>query len=229
MRAWPIPVVVAVTAGLVGPRLVAAPSRPSSEPFAYVPPDGFVERAATSSKVDATGAKAWEPGPAIAGEDAKTRPVVVVHHSKVAMQVDEPSLGKMVAEMPQAFDDCTWVHRRHETRVRADGARVGLIEGDCEREVDLGAVGMPSAKAKVRKLQLVFPENEGTAIATISYPVDQAPRWEPLFEATIDRSKGVATRVPPPPSWQHVAWGLGGLVLGGLAAALVRKKDRDET
>lgn len=228
MRAWPIAVVVAVTAGLVGPRLVATPSRAAAEPFTYVPPDGFVERPATSTKVEAPGARAWELGPQGSGEDAKNRPVVVVHHSKLAMQVDEPSLGKMVADMPQAFEDCTWIHRRHETRVRSDGARVGLIEGDCEREVDLGAVGLPSTKAKVRKLQLVFPENEGTSIATISYPVDRAARWEPLFEATIERSKGVATRVPPPPTWQHVAWGIGGLVVGGLAAALFRKKDRDE-
>lgn len=225
MRTWPIPVVVAVTAGLVGPRLVAPQGRAASEPFGYAPPDGFVERPASSSKVEAPGARAWE----LATEDARTRPVVVVHHSNLAMQVDEPSLGKMVADMPQAFEDCTWTHRRHETRVRPDGARVGLIEGDCEREVDLGAVGMPSSKAKARKLQLVFPENEGTAIATISYPADQAARWEPLFEATIDRSKGVATRVPPPPAWQHVGWGIGGLVLGGLLTALLRKKERGET
>lgn len=223
MRGGAIAVFLALVVALVGPRLVGPQSHRATEPFAYVPPDGFVERPASSAKVDAAGARAWE----LPGDDVKVRPVVVVTHSKLEMQVDEPSLGKLVGDMPQAFEDCTWTHRRHEMRARPDGARVGLIEGDCEREVDLGGLGLPKAKAKLRKLQLVFPEDEGTAIATISYPADQAARWEPAFEATIDRAKGVATRVPPPSTSQHLAWGLGALVLGGLAVALVRRKGRD--
>jgi hypothetical protein len=219
MREWPIVLVVALTAGLVGPRIVGPSDRPASETFAYSPPDGFVPAPVASEKVDAVGAQAWE----LRSDDA-ARPVVVVHHSAVSMHVDEVSLGKMASEMPEAFEDCTWTHRRHETRVRGDGARVGLIEGDCERGLDLSVAGS-AIKVRSRKLQLVFPENEGTSIATISYPTEQAARWEPAFEATIDTAKGVATRVPPPPITHHVAWGGAAALLATLAATLLRRRE----
>lgn len=225
MRAWLVALVVAVTFAFAGPRLVGPQSRAASEPFTFVPPEGFEELPATSNRVDATGAKAWE----LPGEPATERPSIVVHHSSVNMQVDETNLAKMVADMPNAFEDCTWVHRRHETRTRPDGARVGLIEGQCDREIDLRAAGLDNIKASSRKLQLVFPENEGSSIATISYPTEKAARWEPVFEETITKAKGVATRVPPPPTWQFVAWGAAGLVLGWLLAkVIVRGKEAEK-
>lgn len=220
---WPMVAVFAVVAGLAGPRLVAPSSRPAGGAFEYVPPDGFHDIPASSAKIDAPGARAWEH----AVDDAPGGAVVVVHHSAMKMQVDEPSLAQMAADMPRAFEDCAWVHRRHETRVRPDGARVGLIEGDCDRDIDLDALGLSKKTAKLRKLQLVFPDDDGTSIATVSYPTSHAERFEPMFEASVDRAKNVALRVPPPPAWTHVAWGLGALVLGGLAAALIGKKERD--
>lgn len=224
MRAWLVAFVIAITFAFAGPRLVGPQSRPASEPFAFVPPAGFKELPATSNRVDAKGAKAWE----VPDEPATLRPSVVVHHSAVNMQVDEANLAKMVADMPNAFEDCTWVHRRHERRVRTDGAPVGLIEGECTREVDLTAAGMGNIKASSRKLQLVFPENEGSSIATISYPTETAARWEPLFVDTIDKAKGVAIRVPPPPAWQFAAWGVAGLVVGRLVARFIlRGKDAE--
>lgn len=219
MRSWILAIAVAATFAVAGPRLIGPQSKAASEPFAYVPPEGFVETKATSSRVDAAGARAWD----LPDEPAKSRPSVVVHHSAIAMQVDEEDLGKMVVDMPNAFEDCTWTHRRHEMRTRSDGARVGLIEGDCNREVDLSAAGLPNIKASSRKMQLVFPENDGSSIATISYPTDQAARFEPMFEATIAKAKGVATRVPPPPAWQRVAWGIAGLILGFLLAKVIVK------
>jgi hypothetical protein len=217
MRAWLIAVVVAVTFALVGPRLVGPQNRPATEPFEYRPPDGFKELPATSKRVDSAGAKAWE----LPDEPATQRPSIVVTHSAVSMQVDEANLGKMVSDMPNAFEDCTWMHRRHEMRTRQDGARVGLIEGECTREIDLSAAGLDKIKASSRKLQLIFPENEGSSIATISYPTETADRWEPVFVDTIMKAKGVATRVPPPPSWHLVAWGAVGLVLGWLLAKVI--------
>lgn len=227
MRAWLVAVVIAIVFAFTGPRLVGPQSTPASEPFAYVPPPGFKELPVTSTRVDATasGAHAWE----LPEEPAAARPSIVVHHSAVNMQVDEANLAKMVADMPNAFEDCTWVHRRHEMRTRPDGARVGLIEGDCNREIDLSSAGLGNIKANARKLQLVFPENEGSSIATISYPTDKAPRWEPVFEESITKAKGVATRVPPPPSWHYAAWGVAGLVLGWLLAkVIVRSKEAEK-
>jgi hypothetical protein len=219
MTKWPIVLVVGLTSGLVGPRMTGPNSRPAGEPFDYVPPEGFSVRSAASTKIEAAGARAWE-SPA---DDPSSRAVVVLHHSALTMQVDEPSLAKMVGDMPQAFEDCTWVHRRHETRSRSDGARVGLIEGDCDRTIDLSPAGLPNRTARTRKLQLLFPETEGTSIATASYPADEASRWEPAFVATIDRARGVALRVPAPPLWQHGLWGAAGLLLAALAASLVRR------
>ena len=224
MRAWVIALVIAITFALAGPRLVGPQNQSASEPFAYVPPDGFKELPATSKRVDSAGAKAWERP----DEPATLRPSIVVTHSAVNMQVDEANLGKMVTDMPNAFEDCTWVHRRHEMRTRADGARVGLIEGECSREIDLRAAGLDSIKASSRKLQLIFPENEGSSIATISYPTEKADRWEPVFIDTINKAKGVATRVPPPPTWQFVGGGVAGLVLGWLLAkVIVRGKEAE--
>jgi hypothetical protein len=60
----------------------------------------------------------------------------------------------------------------------------------------------------------MFPKNTGTAIVTALYPTDEASRWEPMFEATIARARGVATRVPPVAPWLYGAWGSAGSILG---------------
>lgn len=228
MRDWLVALVIGITIALVGPRLFGDQSKPASEPFAYVPPDGFVAKSAVGSAkaADTPGAKAWE----LPASDPGKLPtaLIVVHHTAVNMQVDEPSLGKMSQEMAPVFEDCTWEHSRHEMHMRSDGARVGLIEGDCWAEIDLTAVGGEKKRVETKKLQLIFPENEGSSIATISFPKEQAAKLEPVFEATMDRAKGVATRVPMPPIWEYGAFGVAGLVLGRLFAALVLKKKDDD-
>jgi hypothetical protein len=227
---------LAVLVGLIGPRLFGPRDHAAGAPFVYAPPEGFVERSASSwshgSEIG-PGTKVWiyadpsEPAaPSLGGlrrilEDGPNAVHAVLHHSAKEMSVEEADLARLAQEMPRAFEDsCTWVHRRHELRTLRSGARVGLIEGDCTREVDLGSLGGPSQKIRARKLQLMFPDDEGTSIVTASYPIDQAPRWEPVFEATIAKARGVATRVPPPPVATSIAWGVAAGVLGWLAAAL---------
>ena len=58
--------------------------------------------------------------------------------------------------------------------------------------------------------------------------VDAGRTWEPIFEASIAKAKGVATRVPQPAAWIFAGWGAAGLVLGWLASALVFGRKRDE-
>ncbi len=225
---------LAVLAAIIGPRLVGPTNRSAGAPFVYEPPEGFIP-AKDAKAADADGAKVWVNEAAenkkfdgsIADRKAlSTR--IILNHSNKEMSVEETDLAKLVSEMPKAFEGaCTWVHRRHELRVRADGARVGLIEGDCNREVDLGALGLPPQPVKMRKLQLMFPDDEGTSIVTASYPTEQAAQWGPLLEASIGKATGVARRVPAPAWWTHAAWAGAGAILGWLATAIALRKESE--
>jgi hypothetical protein len=215
--------VAALVGALLGPKLIApASSKRAGAPFEYEPPESF---AAVSAGLD--GAKAWvyEDPAALSMNMRKERVALVrvaLHHSDKEMSVEEADLGKLATEMATAFESaCTWTHRRHELRTRADGARVGLIEGDCDRDVDMGSAAQ---KLRSRKLQLMFPDDTGTSIVTASYPTEQAARWEPVFEATIARARGVAVRAPGPPVWMHFGAGFAAFILAWFASALVVKK-----
>ncbi len=223
----------AVLAAISGPRIAGPRSRSAGEPFVYEPPEGFVP--AKDAKASEVAAKVWVheaaekrnfDGSAANPKALSTR--VVLNHSNKEMSVEETELAKLVREMPQAFEGvCTWVHRRHEMRMRADGARVGLIEGDCDRNFDLSPLGLTRQTVKERRLQLMFPDDSGTWIVTASYPTDEATRWEPLFEATIGKAKGVATRAPAPPVWAYAGWGAAGAVLAWLAMGIVSRKGNE--
>ncbi|MBX3203426.1 MAG: hypothetical protein KF764_00095 [Labilithrix sp.] len=231
MRRLVVCVILAALAAILGPRLVGPQSRSAKAPFAYDPPEGFVP-AKDVKAGEAEGAQVWVHEAAdkknfdgsLADRKALSTRIILTHSAK-EMSVEAVDLAKLVEEMPKAFEGaCTWKPRRHEMRTRADGARVGLIEGNCDREVDLSALGLPPQPVKMRKLQLMFPDDEGTSIVTASYPTDQATRWEPLVEATIGTARGVATRVPAPAPWTHGAWAAAGVVLGWLGTAILARK-----
>lgn len=213
---------------VVGPMLTSARPKSAGTAFVYEPPEGF--KPVRAARFDEASAQVWsyeEPSmtPAARGITPNP-PQAVLTHSTKQMSVEEADLAKLTEDMASAFEGCHWVHRRHELRTRADGARVGLIEGDCDHELDLTPFGLPAKTIKQRKLQLMFPDDEGTSIVTGSYLTEQASRWEPLFEATIGKAKGVATRTPAPPPWMYGAWGAAGLVLGWFASALVNRGDK---
>jgi hypothetical protein len=222
---------LAVLAAVLGPRIVGPQNRSAGAPFAYEPPDGFVPAKDVKS-ADVEGASVWmlegAERKSFDGSLADLRAFstrIILNHSNKEMSVEETDLAKLVAEMPKAFEGaCSWSHRRHELRSRSDGARVGLIEGDCNREDELSGLGLPSQPVKMRKLQLMFPDDTGTSIVTASYPADEAARWAPLLEATIGKARGVATRAPTPAPWTHAAWAAAGAVLGWFATALVALK-----
>ena len=216
--------VFAVFFGIVGPMLTSPRGHAAGTTFVYEPPDGF-KTGDSLGFVPDPNAKVWafDDPAAPATRGGAPPPTVVLTHTEKQMSVEERDLAHIVEQMPSVFETCHWVHRRHELRVRADGARVGIIEGDCDHEVDLSNMGLPPKTIKQRKLQLTFPDDSGTSIVTASYPSEQGPRWEPVFEATIAKAKGVATRVPAPPDWMYAAWALAGLVIGWLASALLAK------
>lgn len=205
---WPVAVSV-VAVGVLGPQLTSPHDAKAGAPFAWEPPEGFVRVGS-------------EPGTKYELADRTGHlfvPRAEVTHSANETQVEERELAPIVQGLPETFAkaDVTWVARRHETRVRPDGARVGLIEGDCTKSLD----DFRLQEVHFRKLQLVFPDDTGTSIVTIDYATDEAAKWEPIFEATIGKAKGVATRVPPAPAWMYGAWAAGGLVLGWLGASLL--------
>lgn len=223
MRRAIVVVLVALVFLIGGPLLSSPRGKSAGTAFVYEPPEGF--KRPTEKVKNAEGAEVWVfEEMAMSPVRNPNPPTAVLTHTAKEMSVEERDLAKLVEDMPSAFEGCTWVHRRHELRTRADGARVGMIEGDCDKEVDLSAFGLPSKSIKQRKLQLMFPDDEGTSIVTASYLAEQASRWEPLFEATIGKAKGVATRTPPPPQWMYGAWGIAGIVIGWLATALAFRR-----
>lgn len=215
-------------AAILGPRVVGPRSHAANAAFVYEPPQGFVP-VKDANVGEAEDARVWIHEAAdkrnfdgsLADRKAlSTR--IILNHSTKEMSVEARDLAKLVEEMPKAFEGlCSWRHRRHELRVRADGARVGVIEGDCDHAVDLGAIGLPAQPVKTRKLQLMFPDDQGTSIVTASYPTDQAARWEPVIEATVSTARGAATRAPAPAPWVHGAWAAAGAVLGWLGTAIL--------
>lgn len=222
MRARFGPVIVGlVLFGAVGPRLTAPHDKKAGEVFVYEPPAGFVAaKSATAGALeDAT--RSWVDGSSASTFVAR----VTMAHSNGTGTVEEGDLAQIVEGLPETFakEGVEWTHRRHETRTRSDRSRVGLIEGDCVSHVKSFLPGV-TADVRFRRLQLVFPDDAGTTIVTAQFAADEAPKWEPLFEASIEKARGVATRVPAAPPWMMVAWGGAGAVLGWLVSSMLASR-----
>lgn len=213
---------------VAGTRLSAPHDRKAGEPFAYEPPEGF-----TLVKDDPAKAVVSETPP---GERQWTHPAqsalgiaprVHVSESTKSGTVEAADLARIADGMPSVLEPngVTWTDVRHETRIRADGARVGLIEGECTKKVEEPLLGGPSTKVRYRRLLFVFPTDEGAAVTTAVYGKDEIATWQPAFEATIAKARGVAVRVPPPPGWMYFAWGAAGLVIGWLALSLLARRE----
>jgi hypothetical protein len=200
-----LPLAVGLVAAFVGPRLTAPQDRPAHAPFEYTPPAGFTE-----TKPEGSVEKAW----AYSELGATYRPNITLLTTNKTSKIDEPDLLTLARGMPAIFlqSQTAWTEARHETHVRPDGARVGVIVGDAEK-----------GTLHYRTLQIVFPTDAGTAIVTASFPMADVGRWESATLASIDDAKGVAFHAPPAPSWMYVAWGVGGAVIAYLALALRKK------
>lgn len=214
-----IAILGALLFAVLGPRLTGPNSHAAGTPFVYEPPAGFAEAADQSTQL--RGKSGADAHVYVEGTKPGAAYITVIHTSK-STPVEEQELARLVPDMPQAFDGCRWTHRRHEMRLRPDGARVGLIEGDCEEKVALDALGLPSKTIMHRKLQLIFPDDTGTSIVTSSSVAEDAARLEPILEGTIATAKGVATRVPAASYLVYLAWAAGGAVLGWFGGGLVQ-------
>ena len=212
--------IVAALAGIlaagIGPRVFGPQDRAAGAPFVYTPPQGFAPATEDNTKAIlgsiAGGQKVWiYPGNLL---ELYTPNITLTHTTKGGL-VDGEEIAKLARGMPEVFaqSGITWREVRHETRLRPDGARVALLEGECVK----GAL-------HYRAVQMAFPDDTGTSIVTASFPVETAARWEPLVEATMITASGVAVRVSPPENWLYAAWGGAGAILAFLTAGLVRRK-----
>ncbi|MDB4944592.1 MAG: hypothetical protein JWP97_4126 [Labilithrix sp.] len=215
-------VVVALAAAVLGPRVSAPHDRPAGTAFEYHVPEGF----SPVSPAPADGSEEWSrpvsPGHPLA-------PRLTLKKLRKGGNVETSDLQVIAGGMPGVLQPSgvSWSTVRLETRQRADGTRVGLIEGDCSKTTDdVPAAG--TVTLSYRRLMLVFPTDEGTALVTALYGKDEIDRWQPVFEGSALDAKGVALRVPPPPGWMHAAWALAGLVLAWFGSALWERRHHDD-
>jgi hypothetical protein len=207
-------VVTTLIAAFLGPRLTAPRDRAAGEAFSFEPPEGFIEAQGEAKQGDQDQEWLYPTKSFLA-----VTPRIMLKRSKGGGTVEPRDLATIARGMPEVLEPSgvTWKDVRHETRTRPDGARVGLIEGEC----------LNKNGAQYRRLFFVFPVDGGTVITTALYGTGEVAKWQPVLEATIAKAHGVALRVPPPPNWMYLAWGGAGLVIGWLVASLALRR-RDE-
>lgn len=222
MRFLPI-AVTALVVGVLGPALTMPRDKPAGAPFVYEPPEGFVERADLTKKSgpDQPGLQhAWSAD----HPEAHVFPArITVSHSPSQAAVSEEDLRRLAEGMPEVHEALGWTLRRYAVRTRPDGARVGIIEGDCVGGREMWP-GLPETKVRFRMNQMVFPDDGGTSIVTAMFGADEEAKLAPVFDASIDRARGVAKRGVPISPFVYMIWGVGGAVLGWFAVSIFGKK-----
>jgi hypothetical protein len=218
-------VLIACLFAAVGPRLRGPHDRAAGEPFVYQPPEGFVlDKTSAAKPIDDDSARDREwVHPATLGHSIAPR--IHLSPSTKGGTVEAADLARIADGMAGMLEPTgvTWSEVRRETRTRADGSRVGLIEGECSKTTN--ELGAGPVTVKYRRLLFVFPTDEGSTVTTAVYGTDEIAAWQAVFEDSIGKARGVALRVPPPPTWMYLAWGAAGAVLAWLAASLKAKRD----
>jgi len=208
-----VAVPVAVLAAFSGPAYTGLRDRPAGEPFGYAMPEGFhpVKVAGDSPGFEHN---VWAH--ASLGNGGIV-PNVSISHVNDVDAFDDPKLAHIAAGMPAYFEGTKvqWREVRHAQLQRRDGALVGLLEG----ENTLG-------DERFRSLQLSFPDDRGASLVTATFPSVEATHWEPIFEAPIEATRGVATRGTKKPLWVFFAWGGGAGLTSFALLALLGSRER---
>jgi hypothetical protein len=142
-------------------------------------------------------------------------------HSSSKYAIADAELREIARGLPATYRDLppsqqsTWSETRHEVHLRSDQTRVGVIWGEAKRTTD---------NASIRTVHMMFPDDAGTSLLTVSYGTDDGTNLEQAFVTSADQATGVALRGPGPPSWMYGAWGVGGLVFAIIISGLMAKK-----
>ncbi len=204
---------IAVLTAFAGPAFTGPRNRSAGEPFAYAMPEGF-SRADSPGDRGASERNTWVHAPL---GDGGIVPNVSITHVSDMEPFDAAKLASIAAGMPAYFEGSgvQWREVRHAQLRRRDGALVGLLEG----ENTLG-------EERFRSLQLSFPDDRGASLVTANFPSPEASHWEPVFEAPIEASRGVATRGIQKPLWVTFAWGGGGAAVSLLLLSVLGSRPR---
>jgi hypothetical protein len=191
--ALPVAVLAGLCGALGGPWLGGHRDKPAKEPFGFALPDGF--KAVPDDPRSPRRVWVHEP----LSPDGLTPNVMVTHVSDMEV-FDDAKLSQIASGMPAFFSESkvVWTEVRHAQVTRRDGAWVGLLEGENDIE-----------DVHSRSLQLSFPDNTGVTLVTANFGTSEAAHWEPIFESTIEASRGLAIRGVKTPLWMRLAWGVG--------------------
>jgi hypothetical protein len=203
---------IAVAVAALGPSITNPRERAAKAPFSYVPPSGFVPSDAPQPAAANQSAKMWTL-PRTLG----FAPRITLTHTEKKGAIDDAQLREVARGMPSVYRESqvTWTEVRHEVHTRADRTLVGVVYGDGKRDAD---------GVTLRTVQMLFPDDAGTSLLTVSYGVDDSTHLDEQLLQSADAATGVALRGPGPPSWLYGAWGGGGLVLAIMVSGFFRRK-----
>jgi hypothetical protein len=195
---------VSIAVAVAGPSITHPRERAANAPFSYTPPEGFVPSDAPTPTPAGASGKMWMR-PRLLG----FTPRLTLTHTEKRGPIDDGQLREVARGMPSVYRESqvTWNEVRHEVHVWGEG----------KRDAD---------NASLRTAQMLFPDDTGTSLLTVSYGVDDGTNLEQQLMASADLATGVALRGPGPPSWLYGAWGAGGLVFALLLSSIrARKKE----
>jgi len=203
---------ITIAVAFAGPSLTNPKERAANAPFSYAPPEGFVPSDTPAPNAAQPPGKMWtRPRP------LGFAPRITLTHTEKRGPIDDPQLREVARGMPTVYRESgvTWTEVRHEVHTRSDNSLVGVVWGTGKRDAD---------GAKMNTAQMLFPDDSGTSLLTVSYGTDDGTNIEQALIASADQATGVALRGPGPPSWMYGAWGMGGLVFAIIISGLMAKK-----
>ncbi len=204
---------VSIAIAVAGPSITHPRERDANAPFSYAPPEGFVasDTPAATAGGGAAG-KMWTRPRALG-----FAPRLTLTHTEKKGAIDDDQLRVVARGMPAVYRESqvTWSEVRHEVHVRGDNTLVGVVWGEGKRDVD---------NVPLRTAQMLFPDDTGTSLLTVSYGADDATNLEQQLIVSADLASGVALRGPGPAWWLFGAWGAGGLAFAILLSLITGRK-----